>query len=117
MSDTSNLITLADILEALCENRPDGVSLPITGAVVDSRQAFPGCLFVALQGERADGHDYIGDAFQRGAVLALVQRQASQEFPLVDLRRGLPPQAIPAGQSPLCLQVTDSLQALQQIAR
>ena len=50
---------------------------PITGAVADSRQAFAGVMFVALLGEQADGHDYIADAFQRGARLALIHEEKS----------------------------------------
>ena len=44
----------------------------VEGACVDSRLARPACLFVALPGERTDGHRYVDDAVQRGAVAALV---------------------------------------------
>ncbi len=40
--------------------------------VIDSREAAPGALFVALPGERADGHDFVADAAARGATGALV---------------------------------------------
>ena len=40
--------------------------------VTDSRQATSGALFVALRGEHADGHDFVGDAYARGAVGAIV---------------------------------------------
>ena len=43
-------------------------------AVIDSRLATPGCLFVALSGERVDGHDFLADAVARGAHAALVRR-------------------------------------------
>jgi UDP-N-acetylmuramoyl-tripeptide--D-alanyl-D-alanine ligase len=58
----------------------------ITDAVIDSRQAIPGCLFIALLGERVDGHDFVAQAFERGAHLALVQRDFSAHFPVLDLR-------------------------------
>jgi UDP-N-acetylmuramoyl-tripeptide--D-alanyl-D-alanine ligase len=38
----------------------------------DSRTLKPGDLFVALSGERFDGHDYVEQAFERGAVAAIV---------------------------------------------
>lgn len=38
----------------------------------DSRSATPGCLYVALPGERVDGHDYVDAAARAGAVCALV---------------------------------------------
>jgi UDP-N-acetylmuramoyl-tripeptide--D-alanyl-D-alanine ligase len=42
------------------------------GVTTDSRTLKPGDLFVALTGERFDGHDYVGQAFERGAVAAIV---------------------------------------------
>ena len=41
---------------------------PINGLAYDSRQVKPGNLFVALRGHERDGHDYLGDALERGAV-------------------------------------------------
>lgn len=41
----------------------------------DTRQLQPGCLFVALRGERFDGHGFVCEALQRGAAAALVERQ------------------------------------------
>ena len=45
----------------------------------DSRQARSGSLFVALPGERADGHDFVDDAFRRGAAAALVRADRQVE--------------------------------------
>ena len=44
----------------------------VTGVSTDSRTLRPGDLFVALQGERYDGHDYLADAFEAGASGAVV---------------------------------------------
>ena len=46
----------------------------VTGVVIDSRRAERGSLFAALPGERVDGHDYIGKAFDLGASCALANR-------------------------------------------
>ena len=46
----------------------------ITSVCADSRDALPGSLFVAIVGERVDGHDYVDDARQRGAVVSLTSR-------------------------------------------
>ncbi len=43
--------------------------------VFDSRKATPGSFFLALQGQKADGHDFINDALQHGAVFALVSKE------------------------------------------
>ena len=45
--------------------------------VFDSRKASPGSFFLALEGESADGHDFVSDALSNGAVFALVSRPVS----------------------------------------
>ncbi|HJR98058.1 MAG TPA: UDP-N-acetylmuramoyl-tripeptide--D-alanyl-D-alanine ligase [Actinomycetota bacterium] len=49
-----------------------GADAQVTDVVTDSRMARPGALFVALRGERADGADFVDDAFRAGAVGAIV---------------------------------------------
>ncbi|MCY3732687.1 MAG: UDP-N-acetylmuramoyl-tripeptide--D-alanyl-D-alanine ligase [Chloroflexi bacterium] len=46
--------------------------------VIDSREARPGVLFVALRGEHADGHQYVDDALERGASAALVSESSGR---------------------------------------
>jgi UDP-N-acetylmuramoyl-L-alanyl-D-glutamate--2,6-diaminopimelate ligase len=46
----------------------------ITGLSLDSRRIEPGFLFVALKGERDDGHDFISDALKRGACAVVTER-------------------------------------------
>ncbi len=46
-------------------------AIEISKVVEDSRQAMPGSLFVAVSGEQFDGHDFIMDAIDRGAVAIL----------------------------------------------
>jgi UDP-N-acetylmuramoyl-tripeptide--D-alanyl-D-alanine ligase len=41
---------------------------------IDSRTIEPGALFIALRGDRFDGHDFVGDAIRRGAAAVLVSR-------------------------------------------
>lgn len=43
--------------------------------VFDSRKAQPGCIFLALQGEHADGHDFVADAYHAGAMFSLTSRR------------------------------------------
>ena len=61
----------------------------------DTRSLQPGDLFVALRGERFDGHDYLGAAHAAGAVAALAEQGLGATMP--------------------GLQVHDTLQALQQL--
>lgn len=58
--------------ERLRERR--GPGLPVTGAAIDSREVRPGDLFVALPGERQDGHDFAVAAVDRGATALLLAR-------------------------------------------
>ncbi len=110
------MLTLADAVEALTDVRPQAAVI-ITEAVVDSRQVIPGSLFVALSGERVDGHDFVGEAFRHGAAFALIQRDVDASLRVVDLRGGPPDMAKTDFTPPVCLRVDDSLAALQQIAR
>jgi UDP-N-acetylmuramoyl-tripeptide--D-alanyl-D-alanine ligase len=69
-------------------------------AAVDSRNVIPGCCFVALHGERADGHAFVADAVRNGAVAALVERPVTLE----------------EGATAALVQVPDTLGALQEVA-
>ena len=112
------MLTLADVLEALTTFRPQAASV-ITEAVIDSRQTIPGSLFVAIPGEKVDGHDYIGGAFKRGASFALIQRDVDASYRTLDLRTVTSAESY-AGVDfsvPLCLRVDNTVSALQQIAR
>jgi len=44
----------------------------ITGIATDSREVLPGDLYIAIAGERVDGHDFLKDVFYKGAVCGLV---------------------------------------------
>ena len=46
-----------------------------TGVSIDSRSLAAGELFVALRGPIHDGHEFVGAAFERGAVAAMVDRE------------------------------------------
>ncbi|HUT76657.1 MAG TPA: UDP-N-acetylmuramoyl-tripeptide--D-alanyl-D-alanine ligase, partial [Polyangia bacterium] len=52
-----------------------GPELSLSRVVIDSREDCAGALFVALRGERFDGHDFVGEAARRGAVAAVVERE------------------------------------------
>ena len=92
---------------------------PISAVVVDSRAAQPGALFVALRGEKTDGHLYLVDAFGRGAVAALAEPRAldlglNATFVMPDgAVRAAPAQAAAA---PYVFIVPDSLGGLQKLA-
>ncbi|HET9614470.1 MAG TPA: Mur ligase family protein, partial [Candidatus Limnocylindrales bacterium] len=75
---------------------------PILGGAVDSRDVVPGNLFVALPGERTDGHRFVAAALAAGAAGVLVAR---------------PPDAVdPSRTDATVVQVADPLRALQAVA-
>ena len=49
-------------------------AVPIAGIACHSKQVRPGDLFVAIDGETADGHDFIEEAIARGAAAVIAQR-------------------------------------------
>lgn len=111
------MLTLDDLLKALTGMRSaPATKMVVTAAVIDSRQAIPGSLFVALPGERVDGHDYVGNAFDNGASFALVDKDLSGSYPVLDLRGEIEPSQLESLPTPLCLQVENTLGALQQAA-
>lgn len=60
--------------------------LELRGIVYDSRAVKPGYLFVALRGRSQDGHAYVKDAVERGAVGVVVERQPSVSGSVAVLR-------------------------------
>jgi UDP-N-acetylmuramoyl-tripeptide--D-alanyl-D-alanine ligase len=93
-----SLNQLAQFAEAVREN--GGGSRLVANLSTDSRTTHPGELFVALRGDNFDGHKFVGQATERGAVGAVVEKtwigKPSPGFSL--------------------LRVTDTLRAYQQIA-
>ncbi len=81
-------ITTEPTRQTLLTNCPKSIAdTPLNGAAIDSRQVAPGCLFVALPGERTDGHNYVAKAFENGAAVAIVEKEITG-FPTIDLTTG-----------------------------
>jgi UDP-N-acetylmuramoyl-tripeptide--D-alanyl-D-alanine ligase len=76
--------SLSDVARAT-EGALEGDDVEVSSVVTDSRTARPGSLFVALVGERTDGHRFVDDAFATGATAALVHR-GDGRGPLVRVR-------------------------------
>jgi len=89
-------IDLARILKGSLEGNPEA---EFSGFSIDSRNVREGDVFVALKGERHDGHNFIWDAFYRGAVGAVSEKDVS----------------VPDGK--FVIKVGSCLEALRDIAR
>jgi len=64
-------IRLHELLAGLVADVPDP---DLNELVLDSRQVAPGDLFVAIRGERHDGHEHVNEAVRRGAAAVLAER-------------------------------------------
>jgi UDP-N-acetylmuramoyl-tripeptide--D-alanyl-D-alanine ligase len=113
--------TLAHLLAAVMTQpvtAGEWLKTPITDVVVDSRHVTPGSLFVALVGEKADGHDYVAEALQRGAVAALVEQDLvfDAECWILDTRAPVIQHSASLSPIPVLVRVENTLLALQTFA-
>lgn len=109
------MLTLTDVLDALTARKIDASRMLISDAAIDSRQVIPSALFIAMPGERVDGHEYLSSAFEKGALAALVEKDTSSQFRTIDLRGTLSAE-FNLPEPPFCLRVENTLDALQKIA-
>lgn len=93
-------LPLSRIAEFITASGENNGSLVAQAYSIDSRTIGPGQLFFAVQGERLDGHDYVEQALERGAVAAVVKKDMRTRY---------------AASAPL-LAVEDTLAALQTLA-
>ncbi|NMA21040.1 MAG: UDP-N-acetylmuramoyl-L-alanyl-D-glutamate--2,6-diaminopimelate ligase [Lentisphaerae bacterium] len=80
------------VLSDLVLRSGGNLQAPILGACCDSRECQPGFLFCAMQGERLDGHHFIEQALQRGAVAILSEREVPlpEKVPWVTVKEPYP---------------------------
>jgi UDP-N-acetylmuramoyl-tripeptide--D-alanyl-D-alanine ligase len=111
------MLSLNDILFALIGSTCKDSQLMITEAVIDSRKVIPGALFIALKGERVDGHNFVNKAFDNGALVAIIEKDITTHHKIVDLSANhFSTDEINFPDPPFCLKVQKSLKALQTIA-
>ncbi len=75
-------VTLATVAQWLGQPVPAGAEhVWLAGVAFDSREVKPKDLFVAVPGEKTDGHLFVGEAATRGAAAALVSRRVDASVP------------------------------------
>lgn len=67
----------------ITRGRAVGRDVEAVRVAMDSRDVLPGDLFVALRGERVDGHRFVGAAFDAGAAAAMVSDDGPYPGPVV----------------------------------
>ncbi|HEY7499950.1 MAG TPA: UDP-N-acetylmuramoyl-tripeptide--D-alanyl-D-alanine ligase [Vicinamibacterales bacterium] len=99
-------ITAADVAAAAGGRVVRGDPSAIVGRIaIDSRTVQAGDFFVAIKGERFDGHAFVADAMARGAAGALVHEAVET------------PDRSAGGTTPIVIQASDTTRALQDVAR
>ncbi len=106
-------LTLADLIEGIMHRRPAAWETPVH-PIIDSRKAEPGAVFFAFQGEQVDGHNYVADAFSKGAIAAVIERDVPVEADQIMVGDEILPDTLSL---PLLIRVPSSLEALQAAAR
>lgn len=76
-------INLSEIASR-CGGHFNGKDAVATGFVTDNREIRPRNVFIAIKGERVDGHDFVPSAFAAGAVAVLVEKPVHGRYILVD---------------------------------
>lgn len=101
----------------------EGLGTEVRSIVTDSRKAGEGSLFGAIVGERADGHRFIRQVFDQGALCVLAERDLTKEdlFPEEALQMAQSPDSCRRGGQgqPNCrfwIRVKDTQEALRSIA-
>lgn len=106
-------LTLAYLIEGISGWHPQDLEMPVR-PILDSRKAEKDSVFFAFKGEQVDGHDYVADAFARGALAAVIERDINVEASVLVVGEGTRETPLCA---PLLIRVPDVLQALQDAGR
>ncbi|HVO38716.1 MAG TPA: UDP-N-acetylmuramoyl-tripeptide--D-alanyl-D-alanine ligase [Spirochaetia bacterium] len=108
----ASLFTVSEIVHAVRGSllQSDPSERPVTAVAVDSRRVTPDSLFVALPGERTDGHAFLAQAAGAGAAALLVSEQEAG-------RRGAELAGLARERGVSIIAVPDTLQGLQDLAR
>ena len=102
----NNILTMAELARICggllcCVGGEADKDMPFHSVCTDSRETAEGALFIALGGERVDGHDYIGAALSSGSGCVLCERI---------------PQTV-SDRKYIAVVVEDSLKAIGEIAK
>jgi UDP-N-acetylmuramoyl-L-alanyl-D-glutamate--2,6-diaminopimelate ligase len=81
--ESDRCLRLESLMEGIASGRLSGTQdLIVKEIVTDSRKVRPGGLFVAVPGEKTDGHAFVSDAARRGAVGVVVSRPVETPDPV-----------------------------------
>ena len=76
-------LTLREIAAVAGGQLDRGGELRVGAVSTDTRRIAPGCLYLALKGERFDGHDFIPAAVKAGAAAIVSSRPVEAQVPVI----------------------------------
>jgi UDP-N-acetylmuramoyl-tripeptide--D-alanyl-D-alanine ligase len=79
-------LTFTQLAEMIGGRLVQGGDVTSTSVIIDSREIKPGAVFFAIKGERLDGHQFVAQALEKGAVGAVVsQLPENVDKPLIQV--------------------------------
>ena len=78
-------LTLGQAAKILGTNT-DAENINFQGISIDTRTLQPGNLFIAIHGDRTDGHEYLNQALEKGAVAAIVSKPVDSPLPKLTVK-------------------------------
>jgi len=86
-------MTLAAIAKAcngIYYGPKDNKDKTVSGVTIDSRKVEKGSLFIAIKGERSDGHDYFESVYEKGALCCITEKElANENHPYIKVESSL----------------------------
>ncbi len=97
--------TIASVVDGILD--PPNSGVVAKGVSIDSREVRAGNVFIAFPGDNFDGHDFLGQALERGARVLVIAEERAGDLPVVEtaIRRGV-----------AVIRVEDGKAALQRLA-
>jgi UDP-N-acetylmuramoyl-L-alanyl-D-glutamate--2,6-diaminopimelate ligase len=94
----------------LCEmSHADLIDMDIESIHYRAQEVQPGGMFVAIKGQTADGHDFMHQALQKGAVAVVIQKEPPQPYLNQCLAQAVQTQ-------PIIITVSDTRKAMADLA-
>jgi UDP-N-acetylmuramoyl-tripeptide--D-alanyl-D-alanine ligase len=108
-------LSLEEISKAVGGSLEGPGNVKVRGYSIDTRTISPGELFFAIKGPRFDGHQFVGQAFQKGAAAAIIEEDL-RPSPGTPAARPPSPTGRGQGEGPK-IRVPSAIEALQTLAR
>ncbi|KPJ73468.1 hypothetical protein AMJ52_03550, partial [candidate division TA06 bacterium DG_78] len=77
---------LSKLIEGIDAEKYHMKEVEVTSLEFDSRMVHPGTVFIAIKGETFDGHDFINEAEEKGAVAVIAQGKVDTQLPQIIVR-------------------------------